>query len=313
MRVEAIRFEAEGVLSFELRLLQGELVPVDAGAHVDLHLPGGHTRSYSLCNAPGETHRYVVAVARDAASRGGSAYLHEYVRPGQVIDVSGPRNNFALDRCAAHSVLIAGGIGVTPMYAMAQGLAATGRRWEIHYATRTRRVAAFVPNLTALARQGTVRLHFDDENGGRPLDLKAIIAAAPAGSHFYCCGPGAMIDAFQGAAGGLPPGQVHVEYFKAPARAPQDNVPGRFEVMLARSGRVLHVDEDRSILDTLLDAGVDIPFSCMEGICGSCEVAVIEGEPDHRDMLLSAADQKAGKKMMVCCSRAKSERLVLDV
>jgi tetrachlorobenzoquinone reductase len=312
MRVEAVRFEAEGVLSFELRQLQGELAPVEAGAHVDLHLPGGHTRSYSLCNAPGETHRYVVAVARDAASRGGSAYLHERVRPGQIIDVSGPRNNFALDRSAAHSVLIAGGIGVTPMYAMAQGLAAAGRRWEIHYAARNRRVAAFVPSLAGLAGQGKVHFHFDDEKGGRPLDLKAIIAAAPVGSHFYCCGPGAMIDAFQSAAAGLPPEQVHVEHFKAPAKTPKDNVPGRFEVMLARSGRVLHVDEGRSILDTLLDAGVDVPFSCMEGICGSCELAVIEGEPDHRDMLLSAAERKAGKTIMVCCSRAKSERLVLD-
>jgi vanillate O-demethylase ferredoxin subunit len=313
MRVEAIRFEAEGVLSFELCALQGTLAPAEAGAHVDLHLPGGHVRSYSLCNAPGETHRYVVGVARDPASRGGSAYLHEYVRPGQVIEVSGPRNNFAPDLGAPHSVLIAGGIGVTPLFAMVQGLVAAGRSWEMHYATRTRRVAAFVPALERLGVHGKLRLHFDDENAGRPLDLQSILAAAPAGSHLYCCGPGAMIDAFQAAAAALPAEQVHVEYFKAPAHSSDDSVPGRFEVMLARSGRLLHVDEDRTILDTLLDAGVDVPFSCMEGICGSCEVAVIDGEPDHRDMVLSQADQTAGKTIMVCCSRAKSQRLVLDV
>ena len=312
MRVDAIRFEAEGIHSIELVTPHDTLPPVEAGAHVDLHLPGGHLRSYSLCNAPGETHRWVVAVARDAASRGGSAWLHEYLRVGQVLDVSGPRNNFALDDSASHSVLIAGGIGVTPMYAMVQSLAAAGRSWELHYGARSRRAAAFVPALGALAPRGRAVFHFDEEHAGRPLDLAAIVKGAPPGAHFYCCGPGPMIDAYQLATAHLPPEQVHLEYFKAPAKAAEDSVPGRFEVMLSRSGRVLHVDEDRTILDTLLDAGVDVPFSCMEGICGSCEIGVIEGTPDHRDMVLTPVQQKSGKTIIACCSRARSQRLVLD-
>lgn len=312
MRVEAIRFEAEGVLSFELVAPHDTLPPVEAGAHVDVRLPQGLSRSYSLCNPPGEVHRYVIGVARDPASRGGSAYLHDQLRVGQILEVSGPRNNFALDPSAGHSVLIAGGIGVTPIFAMMQSLAACGRTWELHYAARSRRGGAFAQAIMSLAGKNSVSLHFDEEHGGRPLNIAPIVDAAPAGAHFYCCGPTPMIKAFEAATASLPGEQVHVEYFKAAEPPVEQPLSNRFEVMLARSGRVLQVDEGRSILDTLLDAGVEVAYSCMEGVCGSCEIAVIEGEPDHRDMVLSNAQKKAGKSILVCCSRAKSPRLVLD-
>jgi len=313
MRVEAIRFEAEGVNTIELVSCDDSLLRVEAGAHVDLHLPGNLVRSYSLCNTPGETHRYVVAVAKDASSRGGSAYLHDQLRVGQILKVSEPINNFMLDPSAEHTVLIAGGIGITPIYAMVQALAVTQRRWELHYAARSRRVAAFVSALSKLGHSDRINLHFDEEHAGLPIDLAAVVAGAPEGAHLYCCGPSAMIRGFQEATAALPPRHIHVEFFKAASNESEKTPSGSFQVKLARSGTVLTVDEGRSILDTLLDAGVEVGYSCMEGICGSCEIAVIEGEPDHRDMVLSAAQQKANKSMMICCSRAKSPFLVLDV
>jgi ferredoxin-NADP reductase len=316
MRVQAIRLESESVQSYELTPVQDEcLPPVEAGAHLDLHLPNSLVRSYSICNAPGETHRYVVAVSRDPASRGGSVYMHDQVRVAQVLHVGGPRNNFQLDLSASHSVLVAGGIGVTPIYAMAQQLQALGASWEMHYAARSRQAAAFVPALRSLAEDGRVKFHFDDEHEAKPLDLPPIVASALGGSHFYCCGPGVMLCAFENATEMLPRGQVHIEYFKAPARSVTVDaaVPESFEVKLAKSGMVLQVEKDKSILETLLDAGVEVPYSCMEGTCGSCETAILEGDADHRDTVLNDAQRKSGKTMMICCSRARCSRLVLDV
>ena len=313
MRVQAMRYEAEGVLTFELRPLQGgALAPAEAGAHIDLKLANGLLRSYSLCNAPGETHRYVVGVSRDTASRGGSRFMHEDLRPGEHIEVTGPRNHFSLDESAPHTVLVAGGIGITPLWAMAQRLQALGRPWALHYAARAATHAAFADALRALAPDA-VHTHFDDECAGRLLDIRAIVAAAPPGAHFYCCGPVPMLRAFEDATAALPPARVHLEYFKAPEPPPPaaDAVQG-FEVELARSGRVLHVSPGRSILDEMLDAGIDVPYSCMEGICGSCEIRLLAGEADHRDMVLSDAQKKAGESIMVCCSGARSPRLVLD-
>jgi ferredoxin-NADP reductase len=316
MRVQAIRPEAEGVSSYELSPIQDEcLPPVEAGAHIDLHLPNGLVRSYSLCNKPGETHRYVVAVSRDAASRGGSVYLHDQVRVAEVVQVTGPRNNFALDLTAPHTVLVAGGIGITPIYAMAQRLQAMQASWELHYAARSRRVAAFVAALRMLAPDCRVRFHFDDEHNGQTLPLEPIVSHAPVRSHFYCCGPGVMLAAFEEATAQLPRNQVHVEYFRAPVPTTSGDTTsrGNFEVKLARSGLVLNVSDGKSILDAILDAGVDVPYSCMEGTCGSCEVSILEGEVEHRDSVLTAAQRSTGKSMMICCSRARSSRLVLDV
>jgi tetrachlorobenzoquinone reductase len=307
VRVKAVVWEAEDIKLFELRDVNGEALPsFTAGAHLDLHLPTGLVRSYSLVNAQTERHRYVIGVARDRASRGGSCWLHDTVRAGDIVTIGAPRNNFRLDEAAPSSVLIAGGIGITPMMSMIKRLAALGAPWELHYGARTRRAAGFLDELAAFP--GRIRLRFEDEAG--LLDLAAIVAGAPPGSHFYGCGPHAMLAAFEAATGAHPPPRVHLEYFTAREAAA---VAGGFVVELVRSGRVVAVPVGKSILDALSDAGIAVAHSCLQGICGTCETPVLSGIPDHRDAILSDAERAAGKTMMICCSGAKSEKLVLDL
>jgi vanillate O-demethylase ferredoxin subunit len=307
-----VRLEAQAIASFELQDPSGASLPAfSAGSHIDVHLPNGMSRSYSLCNSDEEKHRYVVAVARDVNSRGGSSLMHEGLRIGQVLKISPPRNHFALNESADHTVLVAGGIGVTPLWCMVQRLESLGKSWELHYATRSRSHAAFLGELQVVHQraQGLVHLHFDSESG--VLDIPRIFAAhTPANTHFYCCGPIPMLDAFTSAAKTLPEDQVHVEYFKAKDAAVTS---GGVQVTLAKSKKVVTVEEGKTVLDAILGAGVDIPYSCMEGICGSCEVAVLEGEPDHHDSVLSDKQRKSNKTMIVCCSGAKSAHLVLDL
>lgn len=312
VRVTTMSFQADGVLSLELcPVTGGDLPPFTAGAHIDLHLPNGLIRSYSLSNDQRERHRYVIGVGLDAASRGGSRYVHTELRPGQVLPISAPRNNFPLVEDAGRSILFAGGIGVTPMLAMARRLTELGRDWTLYYCVRQRRNAGFLPELTALTanRPDALVLNFDGEPGGRLLDIAAIVRAGE-GAHFYCCGPTPMIKAFEAATAHLPEGAAHVEYFagvEAPATA------GGFIVELARSGKSIQVPEGKTILDVCLDAGVDVPYSCMEGVCGSCEARIVSGEPDHRDMILSASERASNKTMMICCSGSKGPKLVLDL
>ena len=314
LRVVAIALRAEGVHEFDLRHPAGQALPAfTAGAHVDLHLEGGLVRSYSLCNDPRETHRYVVAVGLDAASRGGSRYLHEKLRVGARIAASEPRNSFALDEQAAHTLLVAGGIGITPLWCMAQRLSQLGRSWEMLFAARSRPHAAYLQEIQELAASSgaRLRLHFDDEAGG-PADLAALFADVDAGTHAYCCGPAPMIEAFRSRAGGrLPDANIHVEFFKA--AAPPDTGGDGFSIGLQRSGRTLQVPSGKSMLDTLLDAGIEIPYSCMEGICGSCQVKVVTGTPDHRDSVLSDREKAGNAVVMACCSRSKTATLVLDL
>lgn len=314
LRLHAATYKAEGILEFELRdPLGGALPPFDSGAHIDLHLEGGLMRSYSLCNSARDAHRYLFAVGLDANSRGGSRYLHEKARVGSLLAVTPPHNSFPLHEDAAHSLLIAGGIGVTPLWSMAQRLTELGRSWEMVYAARSRRSAAYVNELEALAQRcgAKVHFHFDDIEGG-PAQLKPALDRLGPSAHAYCCGPAPMIDAFRNAARGhLGDEQVHVEFFKAvqPVAGSQES----FDIRLHRSGRVLRVDEGKSILDTLLDAKVDIPYSCLEGICGSCQLKVIEGIPDHRDSVLSSRERAANNVVIACCSRSKSDLLALDI
>ncbi len=316
LRIRAMTWEAEGILSLELvAATPGAALPAfTAGAHVELHLPGGPVRSYSLLNDPAETHRWCIAVHRDPASRGGSRLVHDQLRPGQLLQVSAPRNHFPLDETALLSVFIAGGIGITPLLAMARRLSALGRPWVLHHAARTRAHAAFGDTLQALAAQGGGTLHrvFDREPGGRMLDVAGIVAALPAGAHVYCCGPAGMLAAFEQAtaAAGLPAQLVHLEYFAA-KDAPA--VAGGFSVKLQRDGRTVQVAPGLSILDALSAIGAEPPWSCREGVCGTCEVRVLEGVPDHRDLVLSQAQRDANDRMMVCCSGAKSPVLVLDL
>jgi vanillate O-demethylase ferredoxin subunit len=314
VRVRSITWEAEGILSFDLRPMapRRELPPFTAGAHVDLHLPNGLVRSYSLLNSQDERDRYVIGVSRDAASRGGSRFLHESVKAGDALTVAAPRNNFALDEQAPLSVFIAGGIGITPVSSMIARLQALGRPWRLHYAARTRQNAAFVDALAALRERSGCEVHFafDREPGGRLLDIAGIVAALPAGAHVYCCGPLPMLDAFERAAKDLPPSRVHVEHFAARDAASNE---GGFSVELARSRRTIAIQPGHTILDSLEEAGIDAAYSCREGVCGTCEVRVLDGIPDHRDLVLSAADKAANDRMMICCSGARSSRLVIDL
>lgn len=313
VRLKVIRYEAQGISSFELRPMPGrELAPFTAGAHIDVHLPNGLMRNYSLCNAQSESHRYVIGVNRDPNSRGGSRFMHETLHVGDVLTIGAPRNNFALAEDAEHTVLIAGGIGITPLWCMIQRLEELGRSWELHYSARNRQSAAFLDELRALGEQARSRLHlnFDAESGGQFLDLRAIVAHGPPGAHLYCCGPLPMLDAFEQATAQLAPERVHREYFAA-KDAPDTS--GGFAVELAKTGRTLVVPAGKTILDTLLDEGIDVPYACGEGICATCETRVLAGIPDHRDLVLSPDEQAANDRMMICCSGAKSDKLVLDL
>lgn len=299
---------AEDVRRFELRSASGEaLPPFTAGAHIDIDLAEAGIRQYSLLNAPSEADRYVIAVARDPASRGGSIHMHDRLGVGDVIAISAPRCHFALVDDASYSVLVGGGIGITPLWCMAQRLDQIGKPWELHYAARTRGHAALIGEIERAG--GRLSTYFNLE--GDPLmDLPAIVAAAPPGAHFYCCGPSGLIDAYQAACAGLPADHVHFERFAAAAPAATD---GGYEVELVRSRRTITVEPGQSILDALAAAGMRATFSCREGVCGSCETAVVSGIPDHRDAILTDAERAEGKTMMICCSGSLSRRLVLDL
>jgi len=313
VRVKRIGYEAENINSYELVApTGGELAPFTAGGHIDLHLSNGMIRSYSLVNDQRERHRYVIAVNKDAAGRGGSSFVHDSIRAGDIITVSHPRNNFALHEEAEHSVLIAGGIGITPLLSMVRRLETLERSWELFYAARTRVAAAFLDELDALRPNVhlNLRVDFDDERSGRVFDLAAIVKKAPAPTHLYCCGPLPMLAAFEAATADRPAGHVHVEYFQA-RQTPA--IEGGFEVKLARSNRRILVDAGKTILDALLDAGIAVNYACTEGVCGTCETRVLEGIPDHRDQFLSKEEQAANKTVMICCSGVKSGTLVLDL
>lgn len=317
VRIRSITFEAEHILGFELvPLPPAQCLPTfTAGAHIDLHLntqSGPLVRSYSLLNDPRETHRYRIGVNRDPKSRGGSRHVHEALRAGDVLTISEPRNNFPLDESAPFNVFIAGGIGITPMLGMIARSQALGTPWRLHYAARTREHAGFLDMLAAYQGQSgaEVRLNFDQAPGGQMLDLGRVVNELPEGAHVYCCGPLPMLEAYEQATVGLPPERVHREYFAAKEAAATG---GGFTVELARSRKTLEVPEGKSILDCLIDLQVEPPFSCREGVCGTCEVRVLEGTPDHRDLVLTDAERAVGDRMMVCCSGAKTRKLVLDL
>ena len=312
-RVHALWQEAEDVLGIELRPALGTTFPAfSAGAHLDLHLPNGMRRSYSLVNAPQERYRYVIGVLRERAGRGGSQCVHESLRVGMRLQLSPPRNHFALQESATHSVLVAGGIGITPLLCMARRLHSLGLSFEMVYCARSRSTAAFVEELQALGMP--LAMHFDDVRGGPP-DLLDLLAKRPpdARLHHYACGPAAMLSGFQHACQTLGHQNIHLERFVPLPAAPAEREPSGYRVELRRSGRLLTVAPGTSLLDTLLDAGLDIDHSCREGICGSCTVRVLAGTPEHRDAVLMEAQRTANDVMMACVSGCSSATLVLDL
>jgi ferredoxin-NADP reductase len=308
VRVQAMRYEAAGVVSVELvSPTHDELPGFTAGAHIDLHLPNGVVRSYSLSNSPSERHRYVVGVLNDRNSRGGSRYVHEQLRVGASLSISAPRNNFALDEAAEHTVLVAGGIGITPIICMYQRLRDLGKSVELMYCARSSAEAAFRDHLQAPG----VSFHFDMEKGSPP-DLRSYLASKHASAHFYCCGPTPMLNAFEGVCAELGLPKVHIERF-TPAE-PVEAVQGSaYVAYLAQSQKSVTVPAGKSLLDALLESGTQVEHSCREGVCGACETRVLEGVPEHRDGVLSKAERESGKMMMVCVSGCKGGRLVLDL
>jgi tetrachlorobenzoquinone reductase len=309
VRVNAIRYLARDTHLYELARPDGGTLPAyEPGAHIDLHLPNGLIRQYSLINPERDPKSYTLGIKRDPASRGGSRYIHDDLRVGRTLKISSPRNNFALKEDAAHVVLFAGGIGITPIWCMVQRLAALGRPWTLHYAARSRSDMAF---LGALETMAPAQFHFDDESAGIFLDVAALVAQAPKDAHLYCCGPTPMLSAFEAATKDRPREQVHIEYFTPKVLA--DDKKGGFVVELAKSGQEFVIPDGQSILQVLLDAGVDVDYSCELGICGACEQRVISGEPVHRDSILSEEEQASNTKVMICCAGCKSERLVLDL
>ncbi|WP_242540428.1 PDR/VanB family oxidoreductase [Trinickia mobilis] len=307
--VHAIRHEAQRVVSVELRPQPGSTFPAfDAGAHIDLHLPNGMIRSYSLCNSSDDKDRYVIGVLNVEESRGGSRYVHEQLRVGAQIEISRPRSNFPLHENAVHTVLIAGGVGITPILSMARRLCALGRSVELLYCARSRREAAFVEEIEALGHE--VSWHFDDEQGER-VDLVQFLATRRRDAHFYACGPTPMLDDFE--RHGRELGLAHVYLERFVARDAPGETTKRYRVELSRSGRSLEVAPGKTLLQTLLDAGVQVPHSCTQGVCGACKTRVLSGEPDHRDSVLSASERESNAVMTVCVSGCKGESLVLDL
>jgi vanillate O-demethylase ferredoxin subunit len=295
---------ADGVKLFEFRHPHGRALPaVEPGSHIELHLPKGFVRQYSLLDPSDAPGTYRVAVKRDAAGRGASRWLHDAAREGFRFLVGAPENGFPLEENAPCSVLIAGGIGIAPIRCMIARLHALGRDWRLHYAARGRAEAAFADEFAA--RGERVRLYVDNT----ALDVEATIATAPAEAHFYCCGPRAMLQAFERATAAHDRARVHTEYF-FPRHEP---TLGGFTLELARSRREVAVPRGQTILDALLEAGVGVPHACLEGLCGRCEVPVLAGTPDHRDEYLSPARRAAGRTIVTCRSGVIGDRLTLDL
>jgi ferredoxin-NADP reductase len=314
-RVHAIVLEADGIATFELRPAGGGLLPAfDAGAHIDVHIRPGCVRQFSLCNDPRERHRYVVAVLREETGRGGSKAMHDDLRIGQAVTISAPRNFFPLAREARRHLLVAGGIGITPMMAMAAELEARGDDFFLHYCTRGPERTAFRERVEALAESGRAAIHHDGGDPARGLDLHSVLREPPPGTHLYYCGPAGFMQAAAAASAHWPAGCVHCEHFAAPARAelPGTRAPNTaFRVRLKRSGLELEVPADKSIADVLTEHDVFIETSCKEGYCGTCLTRYVAGEPEHRDSVLD--DDDRSEFVLVCCARARTPMLELDL
>jgi vanillate O-demethylase ferredoxin subunit len=308
------RDEAQDICSFELAAADGTpLPPFEPGAHIDVHVDGGLVRQYSLCPAPEQGGRYLIGVLRDPASRGGSVAMHA-LQPGQRLRIGAPRNHFPLAPAARRSLLFAGGIGITPLLAMGEHLAAAGREFTLHFCTRSPQRMAFMDRIRSGRIGARAEFHFDDGPQEQKLDLDAALGAPDALTHVYVCGPGGFMDwVLSGARSrGWPEAQLHKEYFAAPAQ-PVAAGDGGFEVQLGRNGAVYTVPPGRSIVEVLAENGVDVPVSCEQGVCGTCLTGVLDGTPDHRDVFLTDAEHAANDRFTPCCSRARSSRLVLDL
>ena len=313
--VAECRAEAADIRSFKLVPPNGAaLPPAEAGAHIDLLLPTGLVRQYSLCNGPGETGFYLLAIKRDEPSRGGSHWIHAELAAGQTVEISLPRNHFPLRTEAAKHYLLAGGIGVTPLYAMARALAARGADYEMHYFARSDAHFAFRQELGSGALGAHTRFYPGLDADATRAAVAAVAAKAEleAGAHLYVCGPAPFIDMTLAMTAHWPEGRVHFERFTA-VPVERDEGDRAFVVELAQSGVTITVPPGKSIVEALREHKIYVDTDCEEGICGTCMTNVVSGEVDHRDSILTPQEIARGEVMLVCVSRAKGDKLVLDL
>lgn len=307
--VAAIDEVADGVKLYALRQAAGGLLPqAEPGAHIDVFLPDGLVRQYSLLRSGPAPDCYQIGVKRQGDGRGGSRMLHDTLGVGAPLEIGRPRNNFALAETAANTVLIAGGIGVTPLWSMAGRLTELCRPWSMHYFCRSE-AELIVPH-DMRSQFARVRTRFSGSMPRRASDIADIVNAAPVDAHLYCCGPLSMLKDFEIATAHLPDDRVHTEYFSSDVEVAKE---GGFAVELARSGLRLQVQPGQTIVEALAGAGVEVLSQCTQGYCGTCETRVLSGVPDHRDVVLTRAEKASNTTMMVCCSRSLSEKLVLDL
>lgn len=313
VKVASKRVEAIDVVSLELVSADGQALPVfTAGAHIDVYVPGGLIRQYSLLNDCTESSRYLIGVLRDQNSRGGSVAVHDRIQVGDVIQISEPRNRFAL-MPAQRSLLFAGGIGVTPILCMARRLQAVQSDFEFHYCSRSLDRAAFHDEIVRSDFAGRTRFHFDDDASTR-MDLDAILSAPHEQTHLYVCGPTGFIDYVVAHAqtAGWPTSQIHLERFAVAEHIEPLASDQTFQVKLASTGEIFDIPPGEPITKVLDRQGVFIPVSCEEGICGTCLTGVVEGVPDHRDSYLTDEEHAANDQFTPCCSRSKTPLLVID-
>ena len=316
--VHQITNQAIDINTFEFVDPHGNDLPeFAAGSHIDVHVPGGFLRQYSLCNDPNERHRYVIGVLNDPNSTGGSKSLHQNVKAGDLITVSKPRNNFPIRTEAKRHLLLTGGIGVTPMMAMIEQLVTMDADFTLHYCTRSEEQTAFRERLSGLKAEGRVINYYDQGDPSKGLDINELLRQHEAGTHLYYCGPTGFMMAAKTASESWPSEAVHFEYF-APVVADKPQINGaaeqgqaEFQITIASTGAVYPVPSDKSICDVLRENGIDIDTSCEAGTCGTCKTHFVSGEPEHNDFVLTDAEQR--EWVMICCARSKSDNITLDL
>ena len=315
VRVQSVSYLADDINAFEFVSAESDTLPAfTPGSHIDVHLPDGSIRQYSLCNASTERHHYVIAVLRDPLGRGGSVAMHDVLRAGQIVTISTPRNHFALSNVATTHLFIAGGIGITPIMSMIAEVQRRGEAFHLHYCARTPERTAFTRELCGLVASGLASIHYDGGDPSKGLDLRAALSTQPDGTHLYYCGPAGLMDAIEAVSAHWPRDTVHCERFSGsgtPMRTAGDDPEQPFEVELARSSKRFTVHPGETIVDALKLHGVEVETSCCEGYCGTCMTRYLSGDPLHRDSVLDEEDRE--EFIMICCSRAKSASLVLDL
>jgi vanillate O-demethylase ferredoxin subunit len=315
VKIMKVRDAAVDIRVFELADVEGRALPsFSAGSHIDVKLSESVIRQYSLCNDPNDTHRYMIGVLRDPESRGGSIAMHA-LREGDLMEVSEPKNHFPLVHGATHSVMLAGGIGITPILCMAERLSRSGEAFELHYCAREPARAAFLDYLSRGEFNDRVRVYFDTAPADQRIKLDAILANPSSHAHVYVCGPAGFIDVVLKTAQrtGWSDANVHREYFRAGPSAGLTQVEGPFQVKVASTGQVVDVKAGQTIVEALADCGICIATSCQQGVCGTCLTRVLSGEPDHRDVYLTDEEKAANDQLLPCCSRSKTPQILLDI